>query len=129
LTTLQRWRQQFAGDGDCVDRRRGSHRHVAHRLSEDERQRILLTFNEPEFTALPPGQIVLALADRGLYIGSERRFYRVFHAHGQVCFLTRSFSSPEQGELLKGGAACQGHVAPAAVIDRQVAAQPAVALC
>jgi len=84
LTTLQRWRRQFVGDGDGVDRRKGSHRHVAHRLSEEERQRILLTCNEPEFAALPPGQIVPVLADRGLYIGSERSFYRVLHAHGQV---------------------------------------------
>ena len=48
LTTLQRWRRQFAGDGDGVDRRKGSCRNVAHRLSEEERQRILLTCNEPE---------------------------------------------------------------------------------
>jgi hypothetical protein len=33
---------------------------------------------------LPPGQIVPILADRGLYIGSERSFYRVLHAHGQA---------------------------------------------
>ena len=84
LTTLQRWRRHFAGDGDGVDRRKGSYRHVAHRLSEEERQQILLTCNEPEIAALLPGQIVPALADRGLYIGSERSFYRVLHAHGQV---------------------------------------------
>jgi len=47
LTMLQRWRRQFASDGDGVDRRKGSHRHVAHRLSAEERQRILLTCNEP----------------------------------------------------------------------------------
>ena len=82
LTTLQRWRRQFAGAGDVVDRRKGSHRYVAHRLSEEERQRILLTCNEPEFAALPPGQIVPILADRGLFIGSERSFYRVLHCHG-----------------------------------------------
>ena len=84
LSTLQRWRRVFNRDGDGVDRRKGSHRHVAYRLSEEERQRILLTCNEPEFAALPPGQIVPALADRGLYIGSERSFYRVLHAHRQV---------------------------------------------
>ena len=84
LTTLQRWRRQFAGDGDGIDRRKGSPRHVVHRLSEEERQRILLTCNESEFAALPPGQIVPVLADRGLYIGSERSFYRVLHAHGQA---------------------------------------------
>ncbi len=84
LSTLQRWLRQFADDGDGVDRCKGSHRHAAHRLSEEERQRILFTCNEPEFAALPPGQIVPVLADRGLYIGSERSFYRVLHAHGQV---------------------------------------------
>jgi len=83
LTTLQRWRRQFAADDGAVDRREGSYRHLAHRLSEQERQRILLTYKEPEFAALPPGQIVPVLADRGLYIGSERSFYRVLHAHGQ----------------------------------------------
>jgi transposase InsO family protein len=84
LTTLQRWRRQFAGDGDGLDGRKGSHRLVSHRLSDEERQRILLTCNQPEFAALPPGQIVPILADRGLYIGSERSFYRVLHAQSQV---------------------------------------------
>jgi transposase len=84
LSTLQRWRRQFAGDGDGVDRRKGSHRVISHRLTEEERKRILLTCNQPEFAALPPGQIVPILADQGLYIGSERSFYRVLHAHGQA---------------------------------------------
>jgi hypothetical protein len=35
LTTLQRWRRRFAVD--VVDRRKGSCRHVVHRLSEEER--------------------------------------------------------------------------------------------
>lgn len=55
LTTLQRWLRQFAGDGDGPDARKGSHRLVSHRLTEEERQRILLTCNEPEFPALAPG--------------------------------------------------------------------------
>jgi len=92
LTTLQRWRRQFAGGGDGTDRRKGSQRHVAHRLSDEERQRILLTCNQPEYASLPPGQIVPVLADRGLFnscgedfvYGSERSFYRVLHAHGQA---------------------------------------------
>jgi len=84
LSTLQRWRRQFAGDGEGVDGRKGSSRHVAHRLSEEERQRILLTCNEPQYASLPPGQIVPDLADQGIYIGSERSFYRVLHAHGQL---------------------------------------------
>ena len=83
LRTLKRWRKAFGGDGDGEDRRQGRPRHVAHRLSEEERQRILLTCNQPEFAALPPGQIVPALADQGLYIGSESSFYRVLHQAGQ----------------------------------------------
>jgi hypothetical protein len=55
---------------------------VTHRLGYEDRQWILLTCKEPEFVALPPGQIVPVLADRGLFIGSERNFYRVLHAHG-----------------------------------------------
>ena len=55
LTTLQPWRRQFAAVGDGVDGRKGSYRHVAHRLSEEERQRILLTYNEPQNSSLPPG--------------------------------------------------------------------------
>ena len=67
-----------------MDGRNGSHRHVAHRLSEEERRRILLSCNEPEFAALPPGQIVPVMADRGLYVGSERSFSRVLHSHRQA---------------------------------------------
>jgi transposase InsO family protein len=83
LRTVKRWRRAFGGDGDGEDRRKGSSRLVSHRLSEEERQRILLTCNQPEYASLPPGQIVPALADQGLYIGSESSFYRVLHQAGQ----------------------------------------------
>jgi len=91
LRTLKRWRKAFGGDGDGKDRRKGSPRHVAHRLSEEERQRILLTCNHPAYASLPPGQIVPVLADQGLYnssgedfvYGSESSFYRVLHQAGQ----------------------------------------------
>ena len=46
FTTLQRWRRQFADVGDGLDRRKGSHRLVSHRLTDEERQRILLTCNQ-----------------------------------------------------------------------------------
>jgi len=56
---------------------------VDHCLSEEERQRILMTCNQPEYAELPPGQIVQALADKNLFIGSESSFYRVLHQAGQ----------------------------------------------
>ena len=83
LRTLKRWRKAFLGDGDGKDRRKVSSRAIAHRLSEEERQRILLTCNQPEYAALPPGQIVPALADQKLSIGSESSFYLVLHPAGQ----------------------------------------------
>ena len=67
LTTLQRWRRQFEGGGDGTDHRKGIPRNVSHRLTEEERQRILLTCNQPEYASLPPGQIVPVLADRGFF--------------------------------------------------------------
>ncbi len=57
---------------------------MAHRLSVEEGQRILLTCNEPQYASLPPGQIVPDLADQGIYIGPERSFYRVLHANSQL---------------------------------------------
>jgi transposase-like protein len=79
LRTLKRWRKAFLGDGDGKAPRKGSPRLVSNRLSEEERQRILLTCNQPEYASLPPGQIVPALADQGLFIGSESSFYRALH--------------------------------------------------
>ena len=113
LTTLQRWRRQFAGDGNGLDDRKGSHRHVAHRLSEEERQRILLTCNEPEFAELPPGQIVPVLADRGLYVGSERSLYRVLHTHrrGRAPTGAQTGSTPA-GRRSESGVGLGHHLSP-----------------
>jgi putative transposase len=91
LRTIKRWRKACLGDGDGRDRRQGSLRLLSYRLSEEERQRILLTCNHTEYASLPPGQIVPALADQVIYnssgevcvYGSESSFYRVLHAHGQ----------------------------------------------
>jgi len=83
LRTLKRWRKDLIGDRDGHDRRKGSHRLVSQKLSEEERQRILLTCNQPQYASLPPGQIVPALADQKLFIGSESSFYRVLHQAGQ----------------------------------------------
>lgn len=84
LTTLHRWRREFKAAGDCIDCRKGSSRHLSHLLSAEECQRIFLTCNDPKYASLPPGQIVPDLADQGIYIGSERCFCRLLHAHGQL---------------------------------------------
>lgn len=56
----------------------------ANRLSEAERAAILQVANAPEFAALPPSQIVPALADRGVYLASEASFYRVLRTAEQL---------------------------------------------
>ena len=50
-------------------------------LTEDERQAVLETTLQPDYAALPPGQIVPRLADKGIYLVSESTFYRVLRAH------------------------------------------------
>ena len=50
-----------------MDRRNVSHFYVAHRFSDEEHLRILLTCSEPDFAVLPIAQIVAVLADCGLY--------------------------------------------------------------
>ena len=52
-------------NGVSADGLKGSSRQVAHRLSEEERQRILLTCNEPQYASLQPGQIFPILAYQG----------------------------------------------------------------
>ena len=52
-------------------------------LEAQERQAILDCCQQPRFADLPPSQIVPALADEGLYLGSESSFYRVLHAAKQ----------------------------------------------
>ena len=69
LRTLKRWRKACLGDDGGHNRRNGSHRLVSHWLSEEERQRILLTCNQPEYASLPRGQNVPDLANQGLFIG------------------------------------------------------------
>ena len=56
---------------------------------------ILDVCNQPEYASLPPTQIVPALLDKGIYLGSESSFYRVLKAHGQQHHRGRS-KAPEK---------------------------------
>ena len=53
----------------------------SHALTKDERQAVLKTTLQPNYAALPLGQIVPRLADQGVYLASESTFYRVLRAH------------------------------------------------
>jgi len=80
VRTMQRWER----DGGLEDRRKGTARRVANKLSEAEKKEILEVCNEPCFRSLPPSQIVPALADEGRYLASESSFYRVLREADQV---------------------------------------------
>lgn len=81
VRTLERWRR----DGEIrPDGRPEAERPTpAHKLSDEERQRILQLCHEPRFADLPPAQIVPRLADEGEYVASESSFYRVLRSADQ----------------------------------------------
>ncbi len=80
--TFQRWQD---GGGVRADRRPGADRPTpTQALSEAERAEILRVVNEDRFAALSPAQIVPRLADEGVYLASERTFYRVLAAADQI---------------------------------------------
>jgi putative transposase len=56
----------------------------ANRLSDQENAEILETMHEEEYIDLCPREIVPKLADKGVYLGSIRTFYRVLSRHEEV---------------------------------------------
>ena len=76
--TYYRWVGLHKEHGSYEDRRPlAEHPEPANKLSPEERQRILDTVNDPKYASMPPCEIVPALADEGIYIGSESTFYRI----------------------------------------------------
>ncbi|MDD6619403.1 MAG: helix-turn-helix domain-containing protein [Clostridiales bacterium] len=49
----------------------------ANKLSAEERQAVIKTVNKPEYASMPSCELVPALADEGIYIGSESTIYRI----------------------------------------------------
>lgn len=84
--TLARWRAESGGE----DRRKGPGAPPAHKLTEEERQRVLDTANSVAFRDLSPRQIVPLLADARVYIASESTFYRVLREDGQLAHRGRA---------------------------------------
>jgi hypothetical protein len=102
-------RKAFAGDGGSHERREGSHLLVLHKLSEVERQRILLICNHPEYASVPPGQIMPALSDQGFY-----------NSCGEVCVYGSESSSRLRGLRSEAGLGL-GHHLPAHHLARDLA--------
>lgn len=88
LRTYRRW---FCAGKLCDDMRPRVLRPAPmNKLRSEERQQILEICNQPEFSNLPPSQIVPTLLDRGKYIASESTFYRILKENNQLCNRGRS---------------------------------------
>ena len=72
IRSLQRWQSDIS-----PDRRRGSARRVCHKLSDEERQRVIDIACSRRFADMYPQEIVAILAAEGTYIASESTFYRI----------------------------------------------------
>jgi putative transposase len=73
LRTMQRWESS----GCREDQRRGPHGVPQNALSEAERALVVAVATCPMFRDHPACQIVPILADAGVYVASERSFYRI----------------------------------------------------
>lgn len=76
---MQNWRR-FG----LRDRRKGSARHVAHRLSAAEEQAFFEVANSARFRDATPEQIIARLAEEGMYYGSTSTLYRIFRKRGAL---------------------------------------------
>jgi transposase InsO family protein len=88
--TLRRWGLMIRAQGFSCDQRKGASRYVMHRLSKEERERVLSTVNDPRFADLTPGQIVAILAEEEVYVGSESTIYRIMRQEGLLNHRGRS---------------------------------------
>lgn len=97
--TYQRWTK---GGVIFRDRRPEAERPApANKLNPEERQQVLDTCHEKPYRSLPPGQIVVLLADKGKYLASESSFYRILHEAGEQNHRGRS-QKPRRHEPPEG---------------------------
>ena len=81
--TVQRWRENGTVKSDGRQEKARA-RVPVNKLSEEERNEILNTVNDPQYAPLPPSQIVPLLADKGCYLASESSFYRILRTEKQL---------------------------------------------
>jgi len=79
--TIQRWKKPTDLQNDGRQTRKFI---PANKITQTVRQEILSVVNTSEFCDMTPNQIVPVLAERGVYIASERTFYRVLNEEKQL---------------------------------------------
>jgi putative transposase len=80
VRTIERWEKE----NGLQDQRKVVKRIPRNKLTQEQRDRVILTANSVIYRDLPPCKIVPLLADVGQYIGSESTFYRILRAEKQL---------------------------------------------
>ncbi len=78
VRTYERWIKD--GEVGADGRPEAERPEPSHKLTAEERARVMGVCHEPRFADLPPSQIVPRLADEGTYLASEASFYRLLRA-------------------------------------------------
>ena len=89
LRTYRRWTKKsalLAGD----KRPQATRTEPKNKLTQAERELILKTCNNAQYSDLPPSQIVPTLLDNGVFIASVSSFYRTLQQAGQLTHRGRS---------------------------------------
>lgn len=79
IKTFQRWVNNCS-----ADKRKGAVKSVPRKLSEAEKQKVIDTACDKKFKDLTPYEIVAILAEQGIYIASERTFYRILNMENML---------------------------------------------
>lgn len=96
--TIQRWNRY-----GVQDKRKGAEKHVARKLTEEERDEIYLVTCSEDYKDMNPHEVYNSLLDKGIYLASESSFYRILRDHNAVIHRseTKEGSSRNKPDELK----------------------------
>lgn len=108
--TIQRWNKP---DELPCDSRKTREFVPLNKITEDERNEIISLCHSSEFCEMTPNQMVPILAERNIYIASERTFYRILSEENQLthrqkskpktqCNQPKALCASQPGEILTG---------------------------
>jgi putative transposase len=78
VRTYQRWKKNTA----MGDQRYAATRHIARKLSDDEREQVVRICCSPEYQDASPYAIYADLLDKGIYVASVSTMYRILRERG-----------------------------------------------
>ena len=83
--TIERW-QKYGVE----DRRKGSSRNVPKKLTEEENKQIYTVLCSKEYKDMNPHEVFNSLLDKGIYLASERTFYRILKKNNALAHRSES---------------------------------------